>query len=362
MHEFTTFIFESPVGLLYCIGLLAIGIWFLAKGGDYLVTGGLSLAIHLEIKTMVVGLTIIAFSTSSPELAFNIFAASGGHGEITIGNIFGSNIANLALVLGIGALVHNQVLKMKGKKHATRIDKKFLKKEGRWMRDSTVGISVLVGLFLLFGNTQESWLKLDWIWGAGIFIIFVLFFWHVIIRNSHKTDRDVKENETDLQKYTSLPKAIFLLIGGFILLILGGKSAEIGAVVGARIIGISEIFIGVTIVAIATSLPELITTIIAAKRDEAELIWGNIVGSNIFNVLFVLPITLIVAQFINGNFIQIASPSSEPWVYMIVMLVITFLANGFMKKDKDISNREGYSLVGLYFMFLFGVTIWKSIG
>jgi len=163
------------------------------------------------------------------------------------------------------------------------------------------------------------------------------------------------DEEEDADNNCSLSKAIFLLIGGFILLIIGGKSAELGAVSGARIIGISEMFIGATIVAIATSLPELVTTIVAAKRDKSDLIWGNIVGSNLFNILFVLPITLIVAYFYVG-FIGIPT-TYEPWFYMVVMLIVTFIAWFFMKNNEDITNKEGYSLVGIYFVFLIAATL-----
>ena len=358
MHEFSIFI-ENPGhtlrGILFCIGLLALGIWLLAKGGNFLVTGGLGLAKQLNIKTMLVGLTIIAFSTSSPELAFNIFAASGGSGEITVGNIFGSIIANLALVLGVGALVHNAVRRKKGEEEATPIHRDFLEKEGCWLIYSTIGISIIVGAIILLGNSKDSYFNLNIGIGGIVFIFFILFFWHVIIK--HKSSNDKEEEEPN--NNCSLSKAIFLLTGGFILLIVGGKSAEIGAVSGARIIGLSEMFIGVTIVAIATSLPELVTTIVAAKRDKPDLIWGNIVGSNLFNILFVLPITLIVAYFYVG-FIDIPT-TYEPWFYMGVMLIVTLVAWNSMKKDEDITNIEGYSLVGIYFVFLITATILKMV-
>jgi len=362
MHEFMTFILDAPSGILYCLGLLAIGIWLLTKGGGYLVTGGLGLAKQLNIKTMVVGLTIIAFSTSSPELAFNVFAASGGYGEITIGNIFGSNIANLALILGIGALVHNSVRRKRGETEGTPIDRLFLKKEGAWLLGATFGVFLLTTAILVWGNNSESWLQLNWGWGLFILFIFIVFFWHVVVHNSHSNKKVEGNSDDKISKDCSLSKAILLLIGGLLLLTLGGKATEIGAVVGARIIGISEMFIGVTIVAIATSLPELVTTIIAAKRDEADLIWGNIVGSNLFNILFVLPIALVVAAVAGGGFIEIPSPSYEPWFYMAVMLFVTCIAWIMMWRKDDITDKEGYSLVGIYVVFLIVATIWKSIG
>jgi cation:H+ antiporter len=363
MHELMVDIQNSPVGIWICMVFLGTGIFSLVRGGDFLVTGGLGLAKQLNVNTMVVGLTIIAFSTSSPELAFNIFAASGDHGAITIGNIFGSNIANLALVLGIGALVHNRVLKKKNNKmpvEYTKITSEFLKREGSWLLGSTLGISIITVLILIYGNVPGPWYKtinFNVFTGVILFLCFLIFFWHILGR--HKKNKKCQSKRIDDYDDCSLSKAVFLLIGGFVLLIFGGKAAEIGAVVGARIFQISDMFIGVTIVALATSLPEVVTTIIAAKRDEADLIWGNIIGSNIFNVLFVLPVTLMVVQIAGTeNYIQI-DPPAEAWVYMSFMVLVTFVTWGMMKRGKDVTNKEGGALIGFYAVFLIGVTIWK---
>ena len=357
MHEIITFI-EHPDfgarGVWICLILLAIGIWLLALGGSWLVTGGLGLAKQLNIKTVIVGLTIIAFSTSAPELAFNVFAAIEGSGEISIGNIFGSNIANLTLVLGVGALIHNKVLK----KNSTPIGKNFIYKEGLWLLGATIGISLITTAILLGGNTSEDWISLGWPIGVLIFLFFILFFWKIIVKND--SSKQLEVDGVNEATSCSLPKAIWLLLGGFILLILGGKSAEIGAVSVARIMGISEMFIGVTIVAIATSLPELVTTIVAAKRDEAALVWGNIVGSNLFNILFVLPITVVTAAVAGKGHIAIPS-NYEPWFYMTVMLGVTIFAWGAMKKGSDITNNEAKQFVGFCVLFLVGAIIWKSI-
>jgi cation:H+ antiporter len=361
MFEFMTFIQDSPAGFWYCIVLMALGIWLLAKGGGFLVTGGIGLANQLNIKTVVVGLTIFAFGTSAPELAFNVFAASGGHGEITIGNIFGSNIVNLALVLGIGALVHNAVRKKKGELSGTPIKTEFIKREGKWLLFSTLGISVITAIILFWGNQPDTFLNFNASLGILFFLFFLLFFWHVVVLHRKKARTNTQDTETNNQGDCSLSKAIFLLLGGFALLVLGGKSAEIGAVAGARILGISEMFIGVTIVALATSLPEVVTTIIAAKRNEAELIWGNIVGSNIFNVLFVLPITLFVAHFVGIGYIAIAPDAIEPWIYMGFMMFITVTTWAMMKRGRNITNFKGRLLIVLYAAFLIGVTIWKSM-
>jgi len=363
MQELTTFLQNDTAGFVYCLLLLAFGILLLVIGGDLLVTNGLNLAKLLNIKTFVVGLTIIAFSTSSPELAFNVFAASSGHGGITIGNIFGSNIANLALVLGIGALVHNSVRRNK-KKHLRGPEKidGFVLLEGRWMVGATIGITLLTFAILQWGNTEGHWLNFNRPTGIVLLLCFGIFLWWSLA-NKGKLKKNVDEKGTTEEgAILSLPKTIFMLLAGLLLLILGGKSAEIGAVEGARWLNISEMFIGVTIVAIATSLPEVVTTIIAAKKDEAALIWGNIIGSNIFNILFVLPITILVASFVlpGGMVIPIANVI-EPMVYMFFMLLITVIVFWRMWKDNDITDAEGWTMVTLYALFLIGITIWKTM-
>jgi len=422
---------DTGFGLLICFVLLIVGILCMVVGGDWLVKGGLRFAKRTGAETMVVGLTIIAFSTSAPELSFNILAAGGGHGKITLGNIFGSNIANLGLVLGIAAIVHHYVLKKKyrngdqqereGKAFLTR----FFRQELGWLIFSTLLISLFIASVLLWSD-NVGWLKLDWRVGIGMLLVFFVFFDYVILggvikksklggvikkskpvvivrespitqfliesgkrlvkwwlpeRTKKKEEggaREEPEEESAAEDFKK--KDLFILtickflLGGLLLLGFGGKSAEIATVSAARICGISEIFIGVTIVAIATSLPELVTTIVAVKKNAHRLALGNIIGSNLFNLLFVLPITMFFANAwstgANGDatgerYLPIPD-GPEPWVYMIVMLCFTFIGYRFMKTDRHLSLGEGGTLVGLYVLFLTGITIcgftiWKSV-
>ncbi|MBT4531309.1 MAG: sodium:calcium antiporter [Phycisphaerae bacterium] len=367
MQEIMLKVQEHPFGLLICFVLLAIGIMLLVWGGERLVRGGLGIAKRFNIKTVIIGLTIIAFSTSSPELAFNVFAASSGHGEITIGNIFGSNIANLALVLGVGAIVHNHVRRKDRSAKNTKgtpIPSRIRRLIGWWLVFSTFGISIITAVILNW-NDQLSWFQLNWQLGVIMLLIFVLFFWWTNIKAPPK---NTESDEEGVEVACSFPGAIFLVITGLLLLGIGGKAAELSSVTGARMLGISEMFIGVTIVAIATSLPELVTTIIAARKNEAQLAWGNIFGSNLFNILFVLPITMIVVgvPWLRGadtkNYIPLPSNlGAEPWIYIVVMLLVTLITFGMIKKGKDITDFEGYSLIGIYAFFLIGITLWKII-
>jgi cation:H+ antiporter len=364
MQELTTFLQHDTAGFVYCLLFLAFGILLLVIGGDLLVTNGLNLARHLNIKTFVVGLTIIAFSTSSPELAFNVFAASSGHGGVTIGNIFGSNIANLALVLGIGALVHNSVRRESGELTTQKIPRRIIFIEGRWVVGATIGITLLTFAILQWGNTEGYWLNFNRPIGVVLLLCFGIFLWDALLRKKNKLKPNVVEKVTAEEgAIHSLPKTIFMLVAGLLLLVLGGKSAEIGAVEGARWLNISEMFIGVTIVAIATSLPEVVTTIIAAKKGEVGLIWGNILGSNIFNILLVLPITILVASFVlppEERVIPIGN-AAEPMVYMFFMCLFTVVVYKMMRKDSDINDFEGWTMVITYALFLIGITIWKTM-
>jgi cation:H+ antiporter len=310
----------------YLLTLLA-GILMLIGGGHLLVEGSVAIAKRLGISTLVIGLTVVAFSTSSPELALNIVASINGHGDLCIGNIFGSNIANLGLVLGIGALICH--LPVTGQ---------VVKSEFPWL----VLFTAVVGLVTWFGT-------LNWMWA----IVFLCFFIFLMLK-WYKLGKD-GESKVAAQSGDVIPKgpgsdfaAWAMLIGGLLLLGFGGKATEIGAVTGALKLGMSEILVGSTIVAIATSLPEVVATVIAAKKNHADLAVGNVVGSNIFNILFVLPITISVTP--------ITAPDGV-WIYVVVMFIMTLLA-WFLTMGNQIKPKEGGILLALFICFLIGVTVW----
>ena len=316
----------------YGISLLA-GIVMLIGGGHFLVDGSVAIAKRLGISTLVIGLTVVAFSTSSPELALNIVASINGHGDLSLGNIFGSNIANLGLVLGIGALICK--LPVTGR---------IVTIEFPWLFVFTV----IVGLVTLFGTLNSRW--------AVLFLLFFIIFMVVWFKLGKESVSKVAAQSGDVtpEGPRSSVTAWVMLIGGLILLAVGGKVTEIGAVSGALKLGMSKILIGGTIVAIATSLPELVTTIIAAKKGHPDLAVGNVLGSNMFNILFVLPITMLVNP--------IKTPD-KVWVYIVVMVLMTLLAWILTMRDKmgdhKIKPYEGAILVGSFVLFLVGVSIWR---
>ncbi len=322
--------------------LFVLGMGLLVVGGNLLVDGGVGVAKKFKINTMVVGLTIIAFSTSAPELAFNVLASINGHGEMSLGNIFGSNIANLSLVLGVGAIIYGQKLLKDG---SLKLPKEYITAEHKGLKSFTAIVSLLTVIAFFFGQ-ENPLLGLSWPCALLLLLMFAYFIIKMVFPSKELTDiPDVK---------SSTKASICLLIVGLVFLGVGGKMAEISSVAAGRSFGLSEIFIGATIVAIATSLPELVTTIVAAKKGESNMAVGNVIGSNFFNMLFVLPITMLV------NPIPIPA-GYEPWVYLVVMLCITFVASKMMKDDKDLTRKEGYVLVGFYLTFLAGITIWKSM-
>ena len=331
MESITTFIHHQ-----YEISLV-VGIVMLILGGHLLVEGGVAIAKRLGISTLVIGLTIVAFSTSSPELAFNIISSINGHSDLSLGNIFGSNIANIGLVLGIGALICN--LPVTGQ---------VVKSEFPLL----TGATCVVCLICWFQGLSE--------FCAGILLLlfcFLMWRWFALGKGKSKVGIESTELAEGRGGQGSMLKSWSLLLGGLFSLGLGGKLTEVGAVSAALSFGISEIIVGGTIVAIATSLPELVTTIVAARKGHPDLAVGNVVGSNIFNILFVLPITVLVAPDMSIHV------PSDAWVYLIVMLTMTILAWILIKTGAgkpSIIPQEGAGLVCLFVVYLIIISIWNS--
>tara|TARA_X000001036_G_scaffold86852_5_gene78914 strand:- start:6422 stop:7387 length:966 start_codon:yes stop_codon:yes gene_type:complete len=308
------------------IATLLLGVIMLIWGGHLLVEGSVAIATKLGVSKLVIGLTIVAFSTSSPELALNAIASLNGHGELCLGNIFGSNIANIGLVLGIGALICK--LPVTGR---------VIKIEFPWLVFAT---------FLVGGATLFSTLNIYWAFIFLLLFCFLMWQWfHIGNKDASQTGPQSEAFASDV--HCSTISAWTMLLAGLVLLGFGGKATEIGAVTGALALGMNKIVVGGTVIAIATSLPEVVTTIIAAKKGHPDLAVGNVVGSNIFNILFVLPITILIQP--------IQAPSGA-WVYVSVMFGITLIA-WFLTMDKRIKLKEGIILVSLYVSFLLWVSL-----
>jgi cation:H+ antiporter len=247
---------------------ILVGLALLWAGAEGLVRGSASMALRLGLTPLVVGLTVVAFGTSSPELVVSVGAALEGQGAIALGNVVGSNVGNVGLILGLGAIVSPIVIRSQ----IVRLDMPIM-----------VGCAILLVVLLADGEIG----RLE---GAGLFagiVAYTLF----SLRLAKRSSDDPLGAEIDAElppESGSLRRDVLLSIAGFALLLIGAKLLVEGAIVVARAAGLSEAVIGLTIVAVGTSLPELASTLVASAKGEADLAVGNVVGSNVFNVLAVL--------------------------------------------------------------------------
>lgn len=259
------------MALLGQVALLICGFLLLMKGADFFVDGASGIANRFGIPQLVIGLTIVAFGTSMPEAAVSITAAIQRNAGIAVGNVLGSNILNVLLILGITSLLTPVAIQ----RSTMRVEIPF-----------TIAITLLLGLLGWRGNNLN---RLD---GVILLVVFALFMCY-LVRMTRKSDgADAGEGE---QKREPMPKLLLLTLGGIAAVVLGSKLTVSGATAIAEHFGMSERFIGLTIVAFGTSLPELVTSVIAARKGNADIAIGNIVGSNIFNILFILGTSAVIS-------------------------------------------------------------------
>ncbi len=305
---------------VYCL----VGFALLYFGAEWLVKGSSSLARSLGVTPIVIGLTVVAFGTSAPELVVSLISSNKGKSMIAVGNVIGSNICNIALVLGLSALFQP----IKSDPTVVRRDIPIM-----------LGISVYL-LILTFNST------LGRIEGATLFIGIILY----TVMNyalAKKETAGAAEIESELEEIgfvASRPKQL-LLIGGGIAGVVGGAQVVVNnAVIIMTILGVSEKFIGLTIVAFGTSLPELATSVVAAMRGEMDISIGNLVGSNVFNIMSVLGVASLVRPIpIPGGFIE-----SGLWIDYLVMMFTSFLPWLMMRKDFTVKRSDGVILLLCY--------------
>lgn len=267
--------------------ILLVGFLLLVKGADWFVEGAAGIAKKLGIPQLIIGLTIVAMGTSMPEAAVSITAALQDNAGITIGNIVGSNILNILIILGVTALITN-----------VAIQKSTLYYEIPYM----IAITIVLMIFGITGG------KITFIEGVIFWLLFIVFLGYLFVM-SKKGNSQENEEVKDIPVWKCI---LFMLVGG-VMVVKGSDFAVSGASAIARFFGMSERFIGLTIVAFGTSLPELVTSVTAAKKGNAGIAIGNIVGSNIFNILFVIGTTALIctvpfeSKFIIDTIIAIAS-------------------------------------------------------
>lgn len=248
--------------------ILLVGFLFLVKGADWFVEGAASIAKKLGIPQLIIGLTIVAMGTSMPEAAVSITAALQKNAGITIGNIVGSNILNILIILGVTAVITNVAIQTS----TFRYEIPFM--------------MVVTIILLVFGITGG---EVTFVEGIIFWVLFLLYLGYLFVMAKKGTN----EEEGETKDYPVWKCILFMVIGG-VLVVKGSDFAVNGASAIARYFGMSERFIGLTIVALGTSLPELVTSVTAARKGNAGIAIGNIVGSNIFNILFVIGTTALI--------------------------------------------------------------------
>ena len=306
--------------MLINIVILVLGFYILIRGADIFVDGSKSIAGNFKVSKMLIGLTIVAFGTSAPEFAVSVKSIISGSGDIVLGNVIGSNILNIALILGVSALFHNLSVKSN-----------TVKKEIPFVLLITCAFSALMLDSLFDKGEVNAFLRGD---GVVLLMFFAVFIYYLISMARNKIDVDEDDH------YLPMLKAIIFTVLGIVAIVLGSNFVVDSASKIAADLGVSQKMISLTIIALGTSLPELVTSVTATRKGEYDIAIGNVVGSNIFNIGMVIgiPVTAFGAiRTISFNYIDIA--------VMITAVIFLFL---FSFRDQKIDKKEG-----LLFLLLF---------
>ena len=309
---------------------MAVGFVLLVKGADFFVEGVSNIASHFGIPQIIIGLTIVAFGTSAPEAAVSITASIDEAGGVAVGNVIGSNIMNIWLILGISAVVSPMVVK----KNTVRYEIPF-----------TIGISVV---FLILGVAFNS---LNRICGVILLLLLASFMVYLFLSAKKEMKQNKLSGEVEEKKKINIPLTLLISVLGGAAVVFGANLSVDAATKLAQMCSISEDIIGLTIVAFGTSLPELVTSVIASKKGKNDIAIGNIVGSNIFNLLFVLGTASAIyplsfgGEFIIDSFVMIGAAITL-WLFTV--------------KNKNLSRVGGAVMLAMYAVY-FGYLIYEVI-
>jgi len=310
--------------------LLVIGFALLIKGADFFVDGASAIAHLMRISPLLVGLTIVAFGTSAPEATVSIMAAIGGSSDISIGNIVGSNILNTSLVIGAAAFFY-----------PIKVETQTIKKEIPFTFLSGIVLLVFMSDATLRG-LNNALDRSDGIILLLFLSIFLCYAFEVGRNNRKQAHRDTEPvNE-------SWGKSLLLILIGLVGILFGGNMVVNNATTIAYSLGMSETLVGLTVIAIGTSLPELVTSITAALKKQSEIAFGNIVGSNIFNILFVLGITSTISPL---------TVNDKVFTDVFVMLILTAILLIFSRTNFKVGKIEGISLIAVYILYFIYIII-----
>lgn len=307
--------------ILNILGVV-LGFILLVKGADWFVDGSSSIAKKLRIPAVVIGLTIVAFGTSAPELAVSVSAALKGSNDIALGNVVGSNIFNTLVVLGASAAIT-----------PIAVGKSAIKKDYPLSIFAAVLIAVLCMDTVIFNASEMTISRIDGI----ILLICFVFFMYTTIRTGLKNRAEAEEEE--IKTFTTGKSILFIVIG-LVGIVAGGQVTVNCAKEVARAIGMTEAVIGLTVVALGTSLPELVTSVIAAKKGESDIAVGNVIGSNIFNIFFILgtSATILPMQNLDASYIF-------DLAVLVIVMIATFIPIAITKK---VNRGMGITMVLAY--------------
>ena len=305
--------------------LLIIGFFFLIKGADLFVEGAASIAKKFNVPSMVIGLTIVAMGTSAPEAAVSITSSLAGQNDMSVANVVGSNFFNILVVLGVSSIIAT-----------LPVEKNTIKKD-------TPFLLLVSGLLLLFGLD----LRIGRIEGL-ILLAFFAYFLVNTVKTAKNSSSDTKEEaaitaEAEEVVEFSLPKTILLSLIGIAGIVLGGDMVVDSATKIATSFGMSANLVGLTIVAVGTSLPEFVTSIVAIKKGETEIAIGNVIGSNLFNILLVLGLATTIKPIVISMFALFD---------IVFMVIITLILYFFMKKNNKLVKSQGFILLALYIAYM----------
>lgn len=307
--------------MIWMILFLVIGFVLLVKGADVFVDGACALSEKLKIPAYVVGLTVVAFGTSLPEAAVSITASISGSNEIAIGNVIGSNIFNTLVVLGASALFAPVVVR-----------KNILKRDF----PLCIGVTILMFVLLMtFNNGKPALTRFD---GVILLIVFAAFMTYSFIAGKKEAAQKTYEENENSQSMSTLKCILFIIIG-IAGVIAGGQLTVKGATVMAEQLGMSQKVIGLTVVAIGTSLPELVTSVVAARKKQNDIAVGNVIGSNMFNILFILGASSAISAI---------GTDATVWIDMLVLTGIMIFTYITALIQKRINRPAGAAMILIY--------------
>ena len=300
--------------------LLVVGFVLLIKGADFFVDGASSVAKLLKIPSVIIGLTVVAMGTSAPEAAVSISAGFSGNSDIALSNVVGSNIFNLLIVVGISAII------------CPVVSEKVILTRDIWWSLGAAGVLLVMMLDMKISNIE------------GVLLLCGMVAYILLLIRSAKKNR----TEGDDIKAMSPVKSVLCILGGLAAIIFGGDLVVDNAVLIAEAIGMSETFIGLTIVAMGTSLPELVTSIVAARKGDSGLALGNVVGSNIFNILFILG---------SASALTTIHASNLLFIDTVILMGITLVMYVFGKTGNKTNRAEGLACVAMYAAYAAYITL-----